>query len=90
MITGEYIIITPTGDESGDGYKTAIIAVFEDWKAVEEKKPIEAWTIDAFIIIPSSLIHCDFEPDGKGIRLWAINGKLAADKCFGPSITVVK
>jgi hypothetical protein len=90
MITGEYIIITPTGDESGDGYKTAIIAVFENWKAIEEKKPIDAWTIDAFTIMPSPLIHCDFEPDGDGIRLWAVNYKLAADKCFGPSISVVK
>ena len=90
MITGEYIIITPTGDESNDGYKLAIIAVFENWDAVEKKEPKEAWTIDAFTLLPSPLIHCDFEPEGNGIRLWAINGKLAADKCFGPSITVVR
>lgn len=90
MITGEYIIITSTGEESSDGYKTAIIAVFEDWGAIEKKKPIAAWTIDSFKIMPSPLIHCDFEPNGDGIRMWAINHKLAVDKSFGPSISVVK
>lgn len=90
MITGEYIIITPTGEESSDGYKTAIIAVFDNYEAITKKEPKAAWTIDAFTIMPSPLIHCDFEPDGDGIRMWAINHKLAVDKCFGPSITVVE
>lgn len=89
MITGNYIVITPTGEESSDGYKTAILAVFDTYEDIVRKEPKDAWTIDSFMIVSPSLIHCDFEPSGDGIRMWAINHKLAIDKCFGPSISVI-
>ncbi len=89
MIIGNYIVIIPTTNESSDGYKIATIAVFDSYEAIEKKEPKEVWTIDSFMIMPSPFIHCDFEPDGNGIRMWAINHKLVTDKSFGPSISVI-
>jgi hypothetical protein len=86
---GNYIVITPTGEESGEGYKTAILAVFDTYEDIVRKEPKDVWVIDSFMIVSPSLIHCDFEPNGNGIRMWAINHKLAADKSFGPSISVI-
>lgn len=87
MIKAKTVTIVPTSEKDEDGYKTAIIPLY-DSTMPEDDKLIKRWLIDSFSI-HSDRISCDFE-GSEGIRMWSTEGYLQVVECYGPIIYSLK